>query len=341
MIIAALLLLLTQSSEQAAEALKQGRFEEAARIYRQLVKAHPAEARLRMNLGLALHSGGKYAEAIREFQVFLKAYPQPGPVHLLMGAAHLKLRKPCDAVPALETARKWQSSPQVLIELGDAYFGCGRFQEAAKTFDSLGPLPKALQGSGLSYARLGRPDLAQAAFDRLASLPPTAELHELLAEVRTIEKRYDDAVTEMDAAAKLAPGDARIQRLRARALWRAGRYDDARALYSKLAPRWSHDPEFNYEFGDTLMRIEGAEAGLPMLEKAVRDAPQLLAARGVLGRALLQTGRPGESIAHLEAAARQDPALLLPLSRAYRATGRTDDAARAEAEYKTSIANQN
>jgi tetratricopeptide (TPR) repeat protein len=294
-----------------------------------------------MNLGLALHSAGKYTDAIREFQAFLEAYPQPGPVHLLLGVAHLKLRRPCDAVAFLESARKWQSSQQVLIELGDAYFGCERFGDAAKTFESLGDSPKALQGAGLSYARLGRPDLAQAAFGRLASLPPTAELHELLAEVHTLEGRHEDAVTELQNALKLAPEDSRLRRLLARALWRAARYDEAARLYAELSPRWQHDAEFNYERGDTLLRIEGAEAALPLLQKAVRDAPQLVSARGPLGRALLQAGRARESIPHLEAAVRQDPALLLPLSRAYKATGRAEDAARAEAEYKTRVAGQN
>jgi tetratricopeptide (TPR) repeat protein len=224
-----------------------------------------------------------------------------------------------------------------LVELGDAYFGCKRYGDAARTFEELGPIPKGLQGAGLSYARLGRQDAAQAAFDRLASLPPSAELHELLAEVRTLEGRHGDAVTEMEKAVELAPTDSRIQRLRARALWRAGRYDDARMEYRKLEARWSQEAEFNYEYGDTLVRTEGTEAGLGYLEKAVRAAPQLISARGALGRALVQVGRPAESVAHLEAAAGQDATLLLPLSRAYRATGRPEDAARAEAEYRKRV----
>ncbi len=36
-----------------------------------------------------------------------------------------------------------------------------------------------------------------------------------------------------------------------------------------------------------------------------------------------------------------DPAFLLPLSRAYRAVGRTQDAARAQADYRAKVGSQN
>ena len=337
-----LLLFFAQSpSEHAARAMRDARFADAEKIYREMVRSQPDEPRLRMNLGLALHSSGKYAEAAAEFEKFLKAAPQPGPAHFLLGVARLKLRKYCEAIAVLEAARKWQASPQVLIELGDAYFGCKRFADAAQTFEALGDHPKALQGAGLSYARLGRQRDAEAAFAKLAAMPATAELHELLAEVRTLQGRNEDAIRELDAALKLQPSDSRIARLRARALWRSSQYEEARSAYQSLASRWTHDPEFLFEYGDTLVRLEGAEAGIQYLQEALRLAPNLIPARGVLGRALAQVGRHDAAIPHLEASISQDPTLLLPLSRAYKATGRVDDAARTQAEYQKRVGSQN
>lgn len=333
-----LLLLFAQSlSQQGAQAMRDGRYADAERIYRAMLREAPGDPRVRLNLGLALHSAGRYAPAIEQFEAYLKAEPAPGPAHLLLGVAQLKLRQPCPAITALERAAQWQASPTVKVELGDAYFGCGRFAEAARTFTSLGDMPKALQGAGLSYARLGLPQQAQAAFDKLARLPVTPELHELLAEVHSLEGRHEEAVTAFDAALRLAPQDSRLQRLRARALWRAARYEEAQAAYAALAARWGHDPEFAYERGDTLVRTEGPAAGLPYLEQAVRDAPQLLSARGALGRALVQAGRAAAAVPHLEAAVAQDPTLLLPLSRAYKAAGRASDAARAARDYQEKV----
>lgn len=333
----ALFLFFQSLSQQGVEAMKQNRFADAERIYRELIKQNPKEPRLRMNLALALYSARNYAEAASEFETFLKSSPEPGPAHLLLGVTRLKLRKACEAIPVLESARKWQSSPQVLLELGDAYFGCKRYAEAAATFEAIGPTPKALQGAGLSYLRLGRKQEASTAFAKLEHLPPSSELHEVLAEARTLENRHEDALKQLQEAMRLSPDDTRLRRLHARALWRTSRYEEARKSYGSLASEWKDDAEFNYEYGDTLLRIESLEAGLPLLERAVRTAPDLIAARGALGRALLQAGRSRESIPHLEAAAQQDATILLPLSRAYKATGRLQQAARTEAEYKQRV----
>lgn len=263
-------------SHEAAQAMRENRFADAERMYRQILKTSPEDPHMHMNLGLALLSSGKYGEAIPEFDRFLKAYPQPGPVHLMAGTARLKLGRACDAIGPLELARKWQSSAKVLVELGDAYAGCKRPLDAGKTYR---------------------------------------------------------------AAARMSPDDPRLARAAARGFWQAHEYQDARALFAAVEPQFARDPEFLYEYGDTLARIDGAESGLPYLEKAVHAAPGLIAARGALGRALLEVHRAAESVPHLEAAAPTDPALLMPLSRAYRATGRAEDASRAEAEYRKRLQN--
>lgn len=258
-------------SEQGAKAMREGRFAEAERIYRQMIKQSPGEARLRMNLGLALYSAGRYQEALTELSGYLKAYPKPGPVHLVMGTAQLKMGRACEAVAPLEKAQQWQASAQVLVELGDAQAGC---------------------------------------------------------------KRYGDAAESYRAAAKLDAQGGKTARAAARALWQARMYAEAKELFAQTESVFGDEAEFLYEYGDTLARVEGAEAGLDRLRKAVEKEPRLTAAHGALGRALLEVGKAAEAVPHLERAAPVDATLLLPLSRAYKATGRAEDAARVEAEYK-------
>ncbi|MCS7024150.1 MAG: tetratricopeptide repeat protein [Bryobacteraceae bacterium] len=122
-------------SQRAAAAMRGQRFDEAEKLYRQLVALEPSNPMWRMNLGLALHSSGRFSQAISELEVYLQARPQPGPVHLVLGAAYLKLRQPCQAIAPLEKAMQWNKS-QTELELADAYYGCKRFEAAARAYEA-------------------------------------------------------------------------------------------------------------------------------------------------------------------------------------------------------------
>ena len=87
------------------------------------------------------------------------------------------------------------------------------------------------------------------------------------------------------------------------------------------------------------MRLDGARAALAALEQAVQLDPGALEARAALGTAYAELERFAEAIPHLEYASPKDPALLLPLSRAYKATGRAEDAARTLEQYKRTAQN--
>lgn len=261
-------------SSQGAAAMRERRWNDAVRIYSEAAAKDPATAEWRLNLGLALSYAGRHRESTEELGRFLKVRPAPGPAHFVSGLGMLKMGRHCDAIPMLETARKWRSSAEVLIELGDAYQGCKRWEQA-----------------GAAY----------------------------------------------ELALKANPRDKRIPRQLAHCWWMARRYDKAAPVFRSVETEHSGDGEFLFEYGDTLVRSEGPEAGLALLEKAVAMTPRMVAARGALGRALADLGRHAEAIPHLEIAAKQDPAALLALSRAYRAVGRAEDAARTEKEYKAEL----
>jgi len=55
---------LVRRSQAAAAAMQKGSFDEAARMYQELVRAVPGDAGLLMNLGMAPAMGGSGAKAI-------------------------------------------------------------------------------------------------------------------------------------------------------------------------------------------------------------------------------------------------------------------------------------
>jgi tetratricopeptide (TPR) repeat protein len=147
-------------------------------------------------------------------------------------------------------------------------------------------------------------------------------------------RRWESAAKAYSQAARLTPQDRRLARQMARCWWLARRYDQAKPAYQSIEAAFRSEPEFLFEYGDTLARLEGAAAGLPLLERSVTANPALLAARAALGRAFMDLDQPGEAVPHLEMAAAEDVSVLLPLSKAYRILGRSAEAARVEAEYK-------
>jgi predicted Zn-dependent protease len=175
---------------------------------------------------------------------------------------------------------------------------------------------------GIDYLKLNQPCKAIAPLQ-------TTDQQEALADAFYGCKRYADAARLFT---KL--GNTREA---ARSWWQARDYEQARPLYQKLTGNGAADPELAYEYGDTLLRVEGAEAAIPWLERA----GSLIEARAALGKAYVEAGRFAEAIPHLEGAVSADADLLLPLSRAYKATGRAAQAERALREYRKRQSAQN
>ncbi|MEJ7608045.1 MAG: tetratricopeptide repeat protein [Bryobacteraceae bacterium] len=110
-----------QLSAEGAQAMRAGRFADAERIYRQLVKQSPEEAGWHGNLGLALHSQGKYRQAVEALEGSLKLRRAPG-LAAVLGIDYLKLGDACRAIAPLEESNRLEA-------LADAYSGCKRYDK--------------------------------------------------------------------------------------------------------------------------------------------------------------------------------------------------------------------
>jgi tetratricopeptide (TPR) repeat protein len=95
---------LVRRSQAAAAAMQKGSFDEAARMYQELVRAVPGDAGLLMNLGMALAMGGHEAEAIGPLERAIKLKPTLIPAHLFLGSSYLALGDAGKAVPPLKRA---------------------------------------------------------------------------------------------------------------------------------------------------------------------------------------------------------------------------------------------
>ena len=259
------------------------------------------------------------------------------------GAAAMRSRKYPEAVRAYQAlVAQDAANPMWRLNLGMAFFYAADPAGAAKILeDFIRAKPQPGAGHfflGVSRLKLQQPCEAIAPLEAALQWPqrPQSRWTEL-ADAYQGCKRWEPAAKAYAEAAKLDPKDPRLLRQSAHCWRLARRYEAAKPLFAALAGQYEGNSEFQFEYGDTLMRLDGAGAGLPWLEKSVAADPSLLAAQGALGRALLELSRPADAVPHLELAAEADPAALLALSRALRSLGRTAEAAQAETGYRSRI----
>ena len=306
--------------DDARAAILAGQYGKAAKLFASLVRDNPADTALRLNYGLALQQSGQYSLAARQLIQVVKETPRNANAWLLLGLSFQKREMPEQAILPLENAvRLTPRESFAKLELGDAYLATGRATQARDTFQALTEeeplLAKAWQGLGLSHLSIARKEPQRAAeeeaashdaFDRLAQLPESAELHELLAGAHQQQGRRREAVDEWERAVRMAPS-TRNQGRYAEALWANRSYEEAEPILRKATEAEPSNAQWQYLLGDVLFRQRRSEDSLPHLLAAVKLKPELLAAHAVLGRVYLQLEQPELAIPHLEKALPTDP----------------------------------
>jgi predicted Zn-dependent protease len=209
-------------------------------------------------------------------------------------------------------------------------FQAGRY---AKVLEMARPLGTAASRYWTSRAA---DMLAREAFDRLTGLPPSPEATLVRVEVFRAQRRYAQSKEELQKAAAAWPEDRRIRRELATLHFIAREYAEARPILEALLEQEPDSPELNLLLGESWLESKEVAKAIPPLEKAVAADPKLLRARAVLGRAYVEDGQAARGVPHLEAAlpTDEDGSLHLQLARAYRETGRADDAARTLAAFQ-------
>ena len=179
---------LAARAAQAQAFMGQGRFADAAVIYRDLVRAVPGNPGLVLNLGLALHMAGDHAAAIPQFETALKSQPSSLPALLSLGLSRLQLNRPAEAIGPLSKAVALQpANIDARGMLASALVTIDRASEAAPHYRKLAELspkdPKVWSGLGKCYEIL-----AAKAFEELEK--GSAEFLAVVAETRVTSKQF-------------------------------------------------------------------------------------------------------------------------------------------------------
>lgn len=213
---------------EAARAMSAGRFDAAARIYRDLLQTTPDEPGLLMNLGIALAMDGREADAIEPLQRAVKGDPTLMPAHLFLGSSYLALGQPARAIPPLERATAARPDDvEHRRMLAQAYVAAGRAAEAVTHLRRVTEIAPAAPGGwyALGHAYNAAAQEAMSTFQTEPDDSPWRQL--LVADALLADGRMTDAFFNYRAALEALP-------------WMAAIHDSIARIYEQTGhPDWA------------------------------------------------------------------------------------------------------
>jgi Flp pilus assembly protein TadD len=240
-----------------------GKIDDSIAAYRKSVAAKSDVFESNLNLGLQLAKTNQPdAEQFLRAATLLKptAHVDEGQARAWLSLAHvIEKSKPEEAVAAYRKAAELQpQDPEPHLSAGYLLEQEGHFADAEQEYKqalALDPSADALTGLANIYMRGQRLPQAEDVLRKLVTLrPDNVNAHLQLGRVLRAESKNDNAIAELQAAAKLGPADDTVQRELADLYVTAGKDDQAESAYRTLVAAHPADAELHRALGQSLLR---------------------------------------------------------------------------------------
>ncbi len=313
---------------QAQAAEKQGKLQEAVRLYQAVLAAAGPSVEARLGLGRSLAGLGRCEEAALTLRGFTGAGPAPGTAQAIVGACYFHLRDYDKAIQDLEEAvRLSPRAKEPAICLSRCYAAQGQREKATGVLRSWlarnGDDVDVLYWAGKFYE-----ELAEITFDKMAAANPDSYLvYQLEAEQDITKKSYKKAMEALERALALAPNAPGLHYWLGRVYWYQRILDKAQAELEKELKSNPYHAQANYLMGDVLVTLRDPAKAIPYLERAVALNPGIWDAHRALGRAYVMQNKLEEGIREFHIVADANPTddtIHGLLSNAYRRLGNNE-----------------
>ena len=191
-------------AQRAADLVVAGKAEEAIPLFEDLVRSHPNDAPLLLNLTIAEFKAGRYRNAAVHASEVLKIHPESAAANLFLGSSYEELGEYSMAVGPLEEALAVQPRERnANLMLANALLNLERYGEAEARFRIAAELapenPKVWYGLGRVYDALSE----KVYRDFEAAKSDSPYWHALAANLYLRQRRYGSAFHEYQLAAHL------------------------------------------------------------------------------------------------------------------------------------------
>jgi predicted O-linked N-acetylglucosamine transferase (SPINDLY family) len=296
------------SLQQAITHHQAGRFQQAERIYRQIIKAEPENADAYHLLGVVAHQTGRCDIAV---QLISKAIEKDSNQH----SFYSNLGNILKAQDKLDDAIKsYKKALDINPDFADAHYNLGlAFKDQGKLDDAITSFQRALSinpGFADAHNNLGNVLKAQGKLDdaiksykkALSINPDFAEVHNNLGSTLGFQGKLDDAITSYKKALSINPDFAEVYSNLGSALEFQGKLDDAIESYQRLLIIKPESVHIHYDLGNLLKEQGRLEEAAVSYRKALSLKPEFVEAHNNLGNTLKEQGRLQEAVACLEMA---------------------------------------
>ncbi|UWZ84345.1 tetratricopeptide repeat protein [Occallatibacter riparius] len=280
-------------------------YNEAIAAYRKAIAMQPADAALRLNLGLALFKSSQFAEAARSFESARKLFPPDSPdiqrIDILLGMAHYGLREYATAAPYLKkAAAKDPQNLELRLVLAHSCLWSKQYQCVLDVYREM-----------------------------LLLNPDSAEADMLAGEAQDGLKNRSGAIEQFRAAVKADPRLPEVHFGLGYLLWTQHQYEEAVSEFNaELANNPNHVQARVY-LGDAHLQMSRPDLAQPVLEDVTSRDPSVWLAHLDLGIIYADSGRQKDALTEMQKAASIAPGEVNThwrLGKLYRSMGRNEEA---------------
>ena len=272
-----------QALQQAVEAHKAGKLEDAETFYRAILKAQPKHPDANHNLGVLAVSLNKSELAVPLFKTALEANPNQEQFWLSYIDALIKTNQLEIAESVLEQGKKLGLPGERVDAL------------EAQLTSIQGPSMEDVNGL-LEHYQNGRYDLAENLAKNITQKYPNHQFSwKVLGAVSQLTGRLQEALIANQRAVAILPNDAEANSNLGNMLRELGRLKEAEASYSKAIAIKPDLAEAHSNLGNTLKELGRLKEAEASYKKAIAIKPLYAEAHSNLGNMLRELGRLAEA----------------------------------------------
>ena len=282
-----------------------GRADEAIQVLQDALPLAPTDARIRLELGLAFAAKQDFEQAKTQYREALRLQPDLVQASQALSAALIAQERPEDVEAVVEAALNRPTlAPReragLKLNLSIARVQQNRAAESLALVDeaqSLAPnLPQADYARANTLQMLGRMEEAERAYLTALNRNPLDLRAHLGLNQLLYRMASPNFLRSYDEAARLHPQAGALYGEKAKLLFLAGRYDDAKAAFIRARDRDPANIAWREGLGGVLTRLNDFAAAASEYERILQSGGATLDTRCGYAECLLRAGDPERAL---------------------------------------------